>query len=352
MSTSTPTPSSAAPSQSQVKPGMPRPPLQNQRFQTDVRRTRGLQAGQILLQRRPNASSTYDALQDETTAAAARAANLKEEEQRLNKRIDEHVRSMESGLAELIQMFRVGDKAPARAEQEGFTSEFRADQIVRATSGLADLGRALQLSLLLSQSKDGAIEEARSAKQLKAEIEEMRQEGGRLLGSLLGVDDGVAGPAEKTSPAAGLDNSHQPSDPLPVDVEDVQGIQHTEDSHLQEPDVAAATEAVAEAMAANRESQAGAAQPSVLPVDSATPSGGVAIETTTAASGLEDGSVPAAAPTAPLDNLPETQQPALQAPSEATAQPAETEQGPEAATATATADSGDPDDDADMEEVA
>lgn len=165
--------------------------LQAQRFQTDVRRTRGLRAGQILLQRKFNASSIYDAVPDQASNAAARAASLKEEEQRLNKRIDEHVRLLESGLAELIQMFRVGDKSVARAEQESLTSEFRADQIVRATSGLAGLGRALQLSLLLSQGKDRALEEQREAQKLKEEIEEMKRKGGALLGELFTIGDGV-----------------------------------------------------------------------------------------------------------------------------------------------------------------
>lgn len=109
---------------------------------------------------------------------------------RLNKRIDEHVRSLESGLAELIQMFRVGDKSIARAEQEAFTSEFRADQIVRATSGLAGLGRALQLSLLLSQDHDRAAREKQEATKLKEEIEDLKQQSGKLLGEIFGVGDG------------------------------------------------------------------------------------------------------------------------------------------------------------------
>lgn len=160
-----------------------------QPFQTDVRRTRGLQAGQILLGRRINTTSAYD--QDDSAGASSSSRDLKEEEERLNKRIDDSVKSLESGLVDLIQMFRVGDKPVARAEQERFTAEYRADQVVRATSSLAALGRALQLSLLLSQANEGQGSEGEERKRLREEMDDYKKKCGVLLGQVFDVGDGL-----------------------------------------------------------------------------------------------------------------------------------------------------------------
>ncbi|PWN26215.1 hypothetical protein BDZ90DRAFT_233349 [Jaminaea rosea] len=173
-------------SQDEAGPSTPKQP-----FQTDVRRTRGLQAGQILLGRRQNVTSAYDGDGSSASASSSSLRDLKEEEERLNKRIDDSVRSLESGMVDLIQSFRLGDKSVARAEQERFTAEYRADQVVRATSSLAALGRALQLSLLLSQAKEARDRQDEERRRLSDETNEYKKRCGVLLGHVFDVGDGV-----------------------------------------------------------------------------------------------------------------------------------------------------------------
>jgi hypothetical protein len=184
---------------------LPAPPRQP--FQTDVRRTRGLQTGHLSSlqpsssssQRTTNASLTGPADAAELRLASER--RLAEEEERINKRIDEYIRTLEVGMAELVGGMALADKGLSRLEQEGFMSDYRCDTIVKSVQGLSGLSRALQLSLLLSQApqeEDAAAAAGGSAsansstgieterQRLQREIEEMQTQAGQLFGSLFG----------------------------------------------------------------------------------------------------------------------------------------------------------------------
>lgn len=182
---------------------LPAPPRQP--FQTDVRRTRGLQTGHLSSlhpssssssQRTTNASLTGPADAAELRLAAER--RLAEEEERINKRIDEYIRTLEVGMAELVGGMALADKGLSRLEQEAFMSDYRCDTIVKSVQGLSGLSRALQLSLLLSQapqegeataSGSGSTGTETERQRLQREIEEMQTQAGQLVGSLFGRRD-------------------------------------------------------------------------------------------------------------------------------------------------------------------
>lgn len=159
-------------------------------FRTDVRRTRGLQAGQILLDRRT------DSHQDEVHS-------LSEDEERLNKRIDEYVRTLESCLLDLVSMASVRDKSIVRTEQEAFSEEYRADQLVKATAGMAAMAKSLQLSLLLSiesgdsHSPNTKVEPQCESTRLREEIKRNKERCTVLCAEVFGL-----GPDQGGSPGA------------------------------------------------------------------------------------------------------------------------------------------------------
>lgn len=142
-------------------------------FQTDVRRTRGLQAGQILSLSNAganNARRTADVGSSGGGASSSNlpgggsggdgsdehtAASLAEEESRLNKKIDEHIRSLETSFTDLVSSMSVQDKNMGRLEMEAFMADYRADVMVRSVQGLSRLSKALRLSLLLSDGGGG-----------------------------------------------------------------------------------------------------------------------------------------------------------------------------------------------------
>lgn len=172
-------------------------------FQTDVRRTRGLQSGQISSFQGASSSKNANVVSslESESPSALKQRKLLEEEERLNKRIDENCRVLEVGMEELVQGMGVQDKSQSRLEQEAFLYEYRSDTMVKAVQNLSSLSKALQLSLLLSQApaKEGSNEDAdgkgrpdqSERQQLEQEVEEMKVKAASLVGNLLGSPDGL-----------------------------------------------------------------------------------------------------------------------------------------------------------------
>ncbi|PWN18643.1 hypothetical protein BCV69DRAFT_284948 [Microstroma glucosiphilum] len=378
-------------------PSLPAPPRQ-QPFQTDVRRTRGLQAGHLSSlhpsssssssQRTTNASLTGPADAAELRLASER--RLAEEEERINKRIDEYIRTLEVGMAELVGGMTLRDKGLSRLEQEAFMSDYRCDTIVKSVQGLSGLSRALQLSLLLSQApQEGQTDASASGsgssameterQRLQREIDEMQTQAGQLVGSLFGrshdeeVD--LEGPppvsddeedVEQQQQVQQHEQQQQPDQqqqqqPPPGLVDELIGAAIEQDPRLAaaggqgsilglppfQEDTADAATATAAGASAEAET-VGPAAPSLLPPmhDQVSHS-------------QELTEVSAAAPSADATPLPTEAAAAAEAPNDGQAAAQDgTEQVSNAATATATkADGegdgdGDEDDDDDMEEVA
>lgn len=128
--------------------------------QTDVRRTRGLQTGQIL------SSQSHHSQQ------IVKPDALKEEESRLNKKLDDTLKSLQSSFVELITSMTVADKNLAQVEMDALMMEYRADTIVKSVNTMSKLSRALQLSLLVASGQHTS--EDREREVLEREIKEMQ----------------------------------------------------------------------------------------------------------------------------------------------------------------------------------